>query len=96
MSKHTGRNSRWYEVDNKHYTALCGKVIQTPRGTWDAIVKVFRRFESDNKIRYVEQQEVVGEFRRAREAMMAVEDRAVQINRSKGGTLRVEVDDSLR
>lgn len=89
MSKHIGRGDRWYEVSNTCYTSLCGRVVQNPRGKWDAIVKYRRRREAG----VVAEAEVVGEFRRAREAMMAVEDRAVQL--ARGGGVLIDMDDSL-
>lgn len=95
MSKHHSRKSRWIEVSNTCYTSLCGLVVANPRGKWDAFVKYKKRCKHASRVYYYEKKECIGEYRRAREAMMVVEEKAVQMARNKNGNCLVELDSSL-
>ena len=74
MSKHHSRASRWTEVSPTCFISACGSVSANPRGKWDATLRYKQR--SANKPEFFERREIIGEYKRAREAMMAVEDHA--------------------
>jgi hypothetical protein len=96
MSKHQSRKSRWIEVNPSYFVSLCGSVRCNLKGRWDAFVKYKKLHKDDKKMYYYSKTDVIGEFRRPREAMMAVEEKAVQINRQKGNGFIIELDQSLQ
>jgi hypothetical protein len=86
MSKHIGRKQKWTEVGPTRYDGMFGYVEQNQHGRWDGFVVYRQRtsFESillmrtpaalhESLRQFRKATKPVGEHKRAREAMMAVE-----------------------
>ena len=82
MSKHKGRKSRWTEISPTHHVSACGEIRANPRGKWDAFVRYNKRMESSKGVYFYQVVESCGECKRARDAMMAVEEKAKQLFRA--------------
>lgn len=94
MSKHVSRKSRWIEISAKHHKTSCGEVKINLKGKWDAFVKYKSLVKDSNGVKRCADTVVFcGEYKRAREAMMAVEDKAIQLN--KQSDVEIVLDDSL-
>jgi hypothetical protein len=93
MSKHIPRTERWWEVSRTKFLSPFGYVEMNPRGKWDAMVvcqereKPHRKGQPMKELSPAEQWRTIkrhcGEFRRSREAMMAVEEKIESLRREK-------------
>lgn len=79
MSKHIGRKEQWVEMSPTRHQGFFGYVSCNKNGMWDAITtyQVRQPLVKDPRVqlerRWCFVKEYVGEYKRAREAKMAVE-----------------------
>lgn len=89
MSSHESRRKRWFQVSNTRYQCAFGFVQQNKNAMWDGYVIYQIRPPLEKYIKglpsivvarpWTRKEECVGERKRAREAMMAVEQRVKEI-----------------
>jgi hypothetical protein len=91
MSKHTSRKSRWTQLSAKEYRAAFG-VVRYHAGAWEGEAQFERLHESEHPPWQAESA-AAGRFKRPRNAMIAVEDKAREILRRFTGQVRVAIDD---
>jgi hypothetical protein len=89
MSRHTSRRERWTEISAKEHRSAFGWV-RYRAGAWEGTVVYEKR---DEQGLWHEMNEQVGRFKRPRNAMIAVEDKAREISRRNGEMVKVEIDD---
>jgi hypothetical protein len=82
MSKHTSRKSRWTQVDAKEYRATCG-VVRYRAGAWEGAVhyELLDTESADAVLVWHPATAPAGRFKRPRNAMISVEDKAKEIAR---------------
>lgn len=90
MSRHKSRKERWTQVNAKEYRAPFG-LVQYKAGAWEGIVQFEQWYEEAPEWRA--EQTYVGRFKRPRNAMIAVEDKAREILRREKEKVKVEIDD---
>ncbi len=81
MSKHISRNETWFEISNKKFIGPNGYVELNKYGMWDAMIVfnqriALRKGEPKAERTFQKITRKCGEHKRAREAMMAVENAA--------------------
>ncbi|HZT82524.1 MAG TPA: hypothetical protein VFA26_20010 [Gemmataceae bacterium] len=88
MSRHTPRSSRWARVSAKEHRSAFG-AVRYHAGAWEGTVsyEVFR--PGDPEPAWHAETAPAGRFKRPRNAMMAVEDRAREIRRQGMDGVRV-------
>ena len=91
MSRHTSRKERWTQVSAKEYRALFG-VVRYRAGAWEGAVLYERRSEEVNGPWQAEET-YAGRFKRPRNAMIAVEDKAREILRTQRDMVKVAISD---
>jgi hypothetical protein len=82
MSKHIGRKQAWTETSSLRHDSAFGFVKKNTEGKWDAYViyHVRSALGSTPKLRpWKKREEIIGEHKRAREAMMAVETKVKEL-----------------
>lgn len=87
MSRHTSRKERWTQVSAKEYRAAFG-VVRYRAGAWEGTV-IYERWREDATPRWQAEETYAGRFKRPRNAMMSVEDKARQIMRLMGEKVKV-------
>ena len=90
MSRHKSRKERWTQVNAKEYRAAFG-LVQYKAGAWEGTVQFELWHEEEPEWRA--EQTYVGRFKRPRNAMIAVEDKAREILRREKEKVKVEIDD---
>jgi hypothetical protein len=91
MSKHSSRKSRWTQVNAKEYRALFG-TVRYHAGAWEGVVRYDLWIDEppDSVGAWRSHQDVVaGRFKRPRNAMMAVEEQALQLQRAHQKRIRI-------
>jgi hypothetical protein len=78
MSRHIGRKETWFEVSPTRFNGLHGYVQLNSFGTWDAVMVFKQRSPLQGPPKkerpWHKASKHCGEHKRARQAMMAVED----------------------
>jgi hypothetical protein len=96
MSRHTSRKSRWAQVSAREYRAAFG-VVRYRAGAWEGELCYERRppasADEPAPAWRNETAAVAGRFKRPRNAMMAVEDRARELLRRHGAQIRIAFED---
>ena len=95
MSRHTSRKSRWTQVSPKEYRAAFG-VVRYRAGAWEGEVFYELRAPASDDPAAAWQSEaapVAGRFKRPRNAMMAVEEKAREVLRRHGEQVRIAFED---
>ena len=90
MSRHTSRKERWTQVSAKEHRAAFG-VVRYHAGAWEGTV-VYQQSHGDDPLSWKAEEMYVGRFKRPRNAMIAVEDKAREIARRHGDQMKVEID----
>jgi len=92
MSKHVSRKSRWTQVNPKEYRAAYG-VVRYHAGAWVGTLLFELRDEAGTDTAaepaWHAESHPAGRYKRPRNAMMAVEDRARDVRRLYGERARV-------
>jgi hypothetical protein len=86
MSRHIPRHERWQRLGPNEHSSLCG-TVRYERGAWWALL-AYRQCEapstSDALLEWQEHEVRLGPFKRPRNAMIAVEDHVLQLQRRLG------------
>ena len=90
MSKHMGRKERWTRVNAKEYRALFG-VVRYERGAWEGTVVYEARSEAVDAPAWQTARCPAGRYKRPRNAMMAVEGKAQELQRQLKDTVQIQV-----
>jgi len=83
MSKHVPRKARWTQINSKEYRSTFG-VVRYQAGAWQGTVNYeLAEIDLDNHVllSWRNESESTGRYKRPRNAMMAVEDKAREIRR---------------
>ena len=96
MSKHIGRKEKWNQTSPTRYDGIYGYVEQNQHGRWDGFLSYQYRTSLESVLlmrapaalheslrRFRKATKPCGEYKRAREAMMAVEAKAEAMKREK-------------
>ncbi len=89
MSAHISRKDRWTEINPNKHVNTNGYVQKNPRGKWDAVLSYLTRSPINPREKagtprpWYTRRETVGEFKRAREGMMAIEERIKKVKDKK-------------
>src|SRR5262249_13160629 len=78
MSKHAARKARWTQVSAKEYRAPFG-VVRYVAGAWEGTV----RYELESDDAWHAETAFAGRFKRPRNAMISVEDKARELGRKR-------------
>jgi hypothetical protein len=95
MSKHTPRKARWTQVNAKEYRAAFG-VVQYRAGAWEGTVLYeLRQGGASGELDppWEPQSTPAGRFKRPRNAMISVEDKAREILRRHKEQVRIAIED---
>ncbi len=79
MSKHSSRASRWTRVNAKEYRSAFG-TVRYVEGAWEGTV-VYELWQEGVQPPWQKEIAPAGRFKRPRNAMIAVEDKAKEIQR---------------
>jgi len=95
MSKHVPRKARWTQVSPKEYRAVFG-VVRYHARAWEGTV--FYELREQNApdgaiVRWRPEMMTVGRYKRPRNAMMAVEERAREVRRRYQDQVRIVFDE---
>ena len=88
MSRHSTRKERWTQVNAKEYRALFG-IVRFHAGAWEGTV-VYQTWDEEA---WHGEESFAGRFKRPRNAMIAVEEKARTIARQQGDRAKVDIDD---
>ena len=91
MSRHTSRKERWTQISAKEYRAPFG-VVRYLKRAWEGTV-VFEAWNEQGEPPWEAKEEYAGRFKRPRNAMIAVEDKAREILRKGGDKVKVAIDE---
>lgn len=86
MSKHISRKQIWTETSFLRYDSTFGYVKKNTEGKWDGYAVYHVRSPLTDAVRnrpWRKREEIVGEHKRAREAMVAVEAKINELKKSK-------------
>ncbi|MFO0966193.1 MAG: hypothetical protein U0793_11500 [Gemmataceae bacterium] len=86
MSRHVSRKSRWTQVSAKEYRSSFG-VVTYRAGAWEGRL-VFMRWNIDTDS-WRPETLAAGRFKRPRNAMICVEDKAIETQRRYGDDVKV-------
>ncbi len=95
MSKHTPRKARWTQVNSKEYRSAFG-VVRYHARAWEGTVLYEMRAphaSDETVVSWRGESATAGRFKRPRNAMMAVEDKAREIRRLYQEQARVAFED---
>jgi hypothetical protein len=91
MSKHTSRKARWTQINAKEFRSAFG-VVCYRAGAWEGTV-FYDLWEpsvlSDVEFFWHSHRSLTGRFKRPRNAMMAMEDRARELCRRHQDGIRI-------
>jgi hypothetical protein len=87
MSKHSSRASRWTQVSAKEYRSAFG-TVRYAAGAWIGTV-VYQLWRDDVQPPWQAETAPAGRFKRPRNAMIAVEDKAKELQRRHGEDAKV-------
>jgi len=90
MSKHVPRKSRWTRINAKEHRSAFG-VVQYRAGAWEGTVVYQMR--TGETAPWQEETAPAGRFKRPRNAMISVEDKAREIARRFGENVKVTLTD---
>jgi hypothetical protein len=90
MSRHISRKERWTKVNAKEYCAAFG-VVRYRAGAWEGTV-VYESWREDQP-QWQAAEAFAGRFKRPRNAMIAVEDKARRILRTHLDKVKVAIED---
>jgi hypothetical protein len=88
MSRHSTRKERWTQVNAKEYRALFG-TVRYVAGAWEGTVV----YQACDEEAWRAEESFAGRFKRPRNAMIAVEEKARTIARQQGDKAKVDIDD---
>lgn len=91
MSRHTSRKERWTQVNAKEHRSLFG-VVRFVKGAWEGIV-IYESWNEDCEPPWQVEEAYAGRFKRPRNAMIAVEDKAREIARRLKDKVKVAIED---
>ena len=91
MSRHTSRKDRWTKVSAKEYRASFG-TVRYRAGAWEGTV-VYESWNEELMPPWQAQVEYAGRFKRPRNAMIAVEDKARAICRALKDKVKFPLED---
>jgi hypothetical protein len=91
VSRHTSRKERWTKVSAKEYRAAFG-LVRYRAGAWEGTV-VYESWREDHTPAWMNEEVFAGRFKRPRNAMIAVEDKAREILRRNLDKVKVAIDD---
>ena len=91
MSRHIPRKARWTQINSKEYRSAFG-IVRYHARAWEGSVLYEVREDGTDGLHWRSESAVAGRFKRPRNAMMAVEDRAREIRRRQGENARVAFD----
>ena len=91
MSRHKSRKDRWTQVNAKEYRALFG-VVRFVKGAWEGTA-IFDSWHEGLEPPWKNEEAFAGRFKRPRNAMIAVEDKAREIARRKKCRAKVAIDE---
>jgi hypothetical protein len=91
MSRHQSRKERWTQLNAKEYRAAFG-VVRYTKGAWEGTA-VYEALGEDAEAGWKKEEAYAGRFKRPRNAMIAVEDKAREIARRLKEMVRVAIDD---
>ena len=82
MSKHIPRKARWTQINSKEYRSAFG-VVRYRAGAWEGTLEYeLREMPTEETLESWRAESVTaGRYKRPRNAMMAVEDKAREIRR---------------
>ena len=91
MTKHVPRSARWTRLNAKEYRADFG-VVRYRAGAWEGTV-MYEARDEDPAAPWRAETASAGRFKRPRNAMISVEDKAREIRRRQGDNARVAIAD---
>jgi hypothetical protein len=91
MSRHTSRKERWIEVNAKEHRAAFG-VVRYVKGAWEGTVR-YELWHDGEDPAWRPEEAFAGRFKRPRNAMIAVEDKAREIARRLKEKAKVQIED---
>ena len=91
MTRHVPRSSRWTRLNAKEYRSDFG-MVRYRAGAWEGTV-VYEVRHEDPAAPWREETAPAGRFKRPRNAMISVEDKAREIRRRQGDDVRVAIAD---
>ena len=91
MSRHIPRKARWTQVNSKECRSAFGVVRYIARAWEGTVIYEVRAVGSsgESAFRWRPESAAAGRFKRPRNAMMAVEDKAREIRRRCGEQVRI-------
>jgi hypothetical protein len=89
MSRHMSRKERWTQVNAKEYRAAFGSVRYVKRA-WEGTV-LYESWHKGETAAWRAEAAFAGRFKRPRNAMIAVEDKAREIARIHGDNVKVAI-----
>ena len=92
MSKHTPRSSRWVRVSASEYRSVFGVVVYRA-GAWEGTLFYEMRAPDEGAPGLKRVSVPAGRYKRPRNAMMGVEDRAREVRRLHGDQVAVAFTD---
>ncbi len=92
MSKHPSRKERWVQVSATEYRSTFGVVRYRARA-WEGTVLYEVRETSETQVSWRAETAPAGRFKRPRNAMIGVEQKAHEIRRRLGDQVKVAFED---
>jgi hypothetical protein len=86
VSKHEPRKDRWTQNSSREHRSAFG-VVQFRQGAWEGEVHYELQDEATGE--WLPQSASAGRFKRPRNAMISVEDKATEIRRRYGERVRI-------
>ncbi len=86
MSKHTPRKDRWTQISAKEYRSTFG-VVEYRAGAWEGRL-IYMHWQHETE-EWTTESAPAGRFKRPRNAMIAVEDKAKEVQRRLGDEAKV-------
>ena len=90
MSRHSSRKERWTLLNAKEYRSAFG-VVRYRAGAWEGEVS-YERWDEEASPRWQPSHLAAGRFKRPRNAMIAVEDKAREILRKHQDKVKVAIE----
>ena len=91
MSRHKSRKERWTQLSAKEYRAAFG-VVRFVKGEWEGTV-LYEAWIENVQASWQKEEAYAGRFKRPRNAMIAVEDKARELARRLKEKAKVAIED---
>jgi hypothetical protein len=91
MSRHTSRKDRWTQISAKEYRAAFG-VVRYVKRAWEGTV-FYEAWNEESDPAWTKEEAYAGRFKRPRNAMIAVEDKAREIARRLKEKVKVAIEE---